>query len=99
MKKKISLMASMVLYLIAIIILIYYFSVEFNELLRLSPTGRIVLLLSGCLFMYFGGLVLTKYIDKKYKNKVLKINIFYILYYYQHLPYLMITFLEEILIY
>ena len=75
MKKKISLMASMVLYLIAIIILIYYFSVEFNELLRLSPTGRIVLLLSGCLFMYFGGLVLTKYIDKKYKNKVLKINI------------------------
>ena len=25
--------------------------------------------------MYFGGLVLTKYIDKKYKNKVLKINI------------------------
>ena len=75
MKKKISLMASMVLYLIAIIILIYYFSLEFNELLRLSPTGRIVLLLSGCLFMYFGGLVLTKYIDKKYKNKVLKINI------------------------
>ena len=32
MKKKISLMASMVLYLIAIIILIYYFSLEFHEL-------------------------------------------------------------------
>ena len=75
MKKKISLILSIILYLVAIFILIYYFSVEFNELLRLSPTGRIVLLLSGCLFMYFGGLVLTKYIDKKYKNKVLKINI------------------------
>ena len=75
MKKKISLMASMVLYLIAIIILIYYFSLEFNELLRLSPTGRIVLLLLSCLIMYFGGLALTKYIDEKYKNKVLKINI------------------------
>ncbi len=74
MKKKISLMASMVLYLIAIIILIYYFSLEFNEL-RLSPTGRIVLLLLSCLIMYFGGLALTKYIDEKYKNKVLKINI------------------------
>ena len=68
-------MASMVLYLIAIIILIYYFSLEFNELLRLSPTGRIVLLLLSCLIMYFGGLALTKYIDEKYKNKVLKINI------------------------
>ena len=75
MKKKISLMASMVLYLIAIIILIYYFSLEFNELLHLSPTGRIVLLLLSCLIMYFGGLALTKYIDEKYKNKVLKINI------------------------
>ena len=69
MKKKISLMASMVLYLIAIIILIYYFSLEFNELLHLSPTGRIVLLLLSCLIMYFGGLALTKYIDEKYKNK------------------------------
>ena len=59
-------MASMVLYLIAIIILIYYFSLEFNELLRLSPTGRIVLLLLSCLIMYFGGLALTKYIDEKY---------------------------------
>ena len=68
-------MASMVLYLIAIIILIYYFSLEFNELLRLSPTGRIVLLLLSCLIMYFGGLALTKYIHEKYKNKVLKINI------------------------
>ncbi len=68
-------MASMVLYLIAIIILIYYFSLEFNELLHLSPTGRIVLLLLSCLIMYFGGLALTKYIDEKYKNKVLKINI------------------------
>ena len=38
-----------------IIILIYYFSLEFNELLRLSPTGRIVLLLLSCLIMYFGG--------------------------------------------
>ena len=65
----------MVLYLIAIIILIYYFSLEFNVLLRLSPTGRIVLLLLSCLIMYFGGLALTKYIDEKYKNKVLKINI------------------------
>ena len=36
-EEKISLMASMVLYLIAIIILIYYFSLEFNELLHLSP--------------------------------------------------------------
>ena len=69
MKKKISLMASMVLYLIAIIILIYYFSLEFNELLRLSPTGRIVLLLLSCLIMYFGGLALTKYIDEKYNSE------------------------------
>ena len=75
MKKKISLILSIILYLVAIFILIYYFSVEFNELLRLSPTGRIVLLLLSCLIMYFGGLALTKYIDEKYKNKVLKINI------------------------
>ena len=65
MKKKISLILSIILYLVAIFILLYYFSVEFNELLRLSPTGRIVLLLSGCLFMYFGGLVLTKYIKRQ----------------------------------
>mgnify|MGYP007083592010 CR=1 FL=1 len=61
----------MVLYLIAIIILIYYFSLEFNELLRLSPTGRIVLLLLSCLIMYFGGWFYTA--DTFY----LKISLFY----------------------
>ena len=75
MKKKINLIVSIITYLLSAILLIYYFSLQFNKLFHLSPSGRIVLLSSSCLLMYLGGFFLTKYVDKKYKEKILKINI------------------------
>lgn len=75
MKKKINLIVSIITYLLSAIILIYYFSLQFNKLFHLSPSVRIVLLSSSCLLMYLGGFFLTKYVDKKYKKKILKINI------------------------
>lgn len=75
MKKKINLIVSIITYLLSAIILIYYFSLQFNKLFHLSPSVRIVLLSASCLLMYLGGFFLTKYVDKKYKEKILKINI------------------------
>lgn len=75
MKKKINLIVSIITYLLSAIILIYYFSLQFNKLFHLSPSGRIILLSASCLLMYLGGFFLTKYVDKKYKEKIFKINI------------------------
>lgn len=77
MKKKINLVSSIIMYVVAILILLFYaissFKIEIVEFLRL------ILLCTSCLFLYFGGLLLSKYLGN---NKPMKINlyIFFILY-------------------
>ena len=77
MKKKINLVSSIIMYVVAILILLFYaissFKIEMVEFLRL------ILLCTSCLFLYFGGLLLSKYLGN---NKPMKINlyIFFILY-------------------
>ena len=77
MKKKINLVSSIIMYVVAILILLFYaissFKIEMVEFFRL------ILLCTSCLFLYFGGLLLSKYLGN---NKPMKINlyIFFILY-------------------
>lgn len=77
MKKKINLVSSIIMYVVAILILLFYaissFKIEMVEFLRL------ILLCTSCLFLYFGGLLLSKYLGN---NKPMKINlyIFFMLY-------------------
>lgn len=77
MKKKINLVSSIIMYVVAILILLFYaissFKIEMVEFFRL------ILLCTSCLFLYFGGLLLSKYLGN---NKPMKINlyIFFMLY-------------------
>lgn len=76
MFKKISII---LLYIIAIIILLIYGIAEVIPKFDLSGMNRAILLCSSCAFIYFGGLLLSKYIND---NKPMKTNlwIFFILY-------------------
>lgn len=72
MKKSIYLILSVIMYLISFILIGYYFSLEFNKTIIMSPIGRVTILLFSCLLMYLGSLFLYKNNNKKY---ILKINI------------------------
>lgn len=76
MFKKVSIIS---LYIIAIIILLIYCIAEVMPKFNISGMYRVILLCSSCAFLYFGGLLLSKYIND---NKPMKINlwIFFILY-------------------
>ena len=69
MVKKIS---SIIFYIIAILFLGVYGLAEINKHLYLSEFGRLFLLCGSCVFLYFGGLLLSKY---RKDNKPMKINL------------------------
>lgn len=69
MVKKIS---SIIFYIIAILFLGVYGLAEITKHLYLSEFGRLFLLCGSCVFLYFGGLILSKY---RKDNKQMKINL------------------------
>ena len=69
MKKKIS---SFIFYGIAVLFLILYFIADRSATLNFTEFGRLFLLCGSCLFLYFGGLQLSKY---KNNTKPMKINL------------------------
>ena len=75
--KKIYIVLSVVMYVIAILILSFYSIMTFT--IQLAEISRLILLCSSCLFLYFGGFFLSKYLNN---NKPMKINlwIYFILY-------------------
>ena len=77
MKKKINLVSSIIMYVVAILILLFYAIASFK--IEIVEFFRLILLCTSCLFLYFGGLLLSKYLGN---NKPMKINlyIFFILY-------------------
>lgn len=66
-------------YIISIIFLIIYILLELNSNIELSEISRLLIICIISLFLYFGGLFISKY---KQDNKAMKINlyIFFILY-------------------
>ena len=77
MKKKIYIVSSIIMYVTAIIILLFYSIMTFT--IQLTEISRLILLCGSCLFLYFGGFFLSKYLNN---NKPMKINlwIYFILY-------------------
>lgn len=77
MGKKVNLFSSVFLYVIASLVLIFYFIIGLNS--QITEIARVVFLGISALFLYFGGFLLSKYLGNK---KPLKINlyIFFILY-------------------
>ncbi|MBP3921174.1 MAG: VanZ family protein [Bacilli bacterium] len=69
MKKKIF---SFIFYAIAGLFLMLYLIADRSATLHLSEFGRLFLLCGSCLFLYFGGLLLSKY---KNNTKPMKINL------------------------
>ncbi len=76
MKKKIF---SIILYIVACLFGLVYLISEFLPDFHLSEFGRVFLLCGSCLFLYFGGFLLSKY---KNNNKTMRINlwVFFMLY-------------------
>jgi glycopeptide antibiotics resistance protein len=70
---------SILFYIASIIFVGFYFLAEITPHLSLSEFGRLFLLCCSCLFLYFGGLLLSKYLNN---NNPMKINlwIFFVLY-------------------
>ena len=69
MKKKIF---SFIFYGFAVLFLILYFIADRSATLHFTEFGRLFLLCGSCLFLYFGGLLLSKY---KNNIKPMKINL------------------------
>lgn len=67
------------MYLLAIVFLLIYISIELIPAINQTEISRIVLLSGSCLFMYIGGYMLSKYINN---NRPMKVNlwIFFIIY-------------------
>ena len=78
MEKKLKII-SIIFYIMSVLFLLYYGFIELSSNRFMSTFGRLFLLCGNCLFLYFGGLFLSKY---RKDNKVMKINlwIFFILY-------------------
>lgn len=72
MKDKIKLIGSIILYLFAIFILGYYLYIEFMPNRFFDIDGRIKYLCFICLLIYFGSLLLSKYLKN---NKPMKIGV------------------------
>ena len=76
MKKKVF---SIIFYVAAIVFLLYYLFIEMSSNRFMSTFGRLFLLCGSCLFLYLGGLLLSKH---RKDNKPMKVNlwIFFLLY-------------------
>lgn len=74
--KKLSLAAAAVLYGAAFLLLACYFYMEFGGSYRLTPGSRVAMLLLSCLLMYPGGILLSRRIGGKRRDKPLRANLF-----------------------
>lgn len=63
---------AIIFYMIAILFLGFYGIIELYPNFNLSEFGRLFLLCGSCVFLYFGGLLLSKY---RKDNKPMKINL------------------------
>ena len=70
---------SIIFYIVAIMLFMSYLIIDINRNIQLSEFGRLILLCGSCVFLYFGGIILSKY---KKNTKLMKINlwIFFALY-------------------
>ena len=77
MDKRIYRVSSIIMYVTAILILLFYSIMTFR--IQFTEISRLILLCGSCLFLYFGGFFLSKYLNN---NKPMKINlwIYFILY-------------------
>ena len=75
MKKVISIVS----YVISIIFIIVYILAELSSSLFMSEFGRLFLLCGSCLFLYFGGFFLSKYLKNNIPMKV-NLWLFFLLY-------------------
>ena len=76
MGKKVNLFSSVFLYVIASLVLIFYFIIGLNS--QITEMARVMFLGVSALFLYFGGFLLSKYLGN---NKPLKINYIFSLFY------------------
>lgn len=72
MKKKINLIFSIIFYILAILVFAFYIIISVIKNINIQEVGMIILLCTSSLFLYFGGLLLSKY---KNNNKYMKINL------------------------
>ena len=70
MNKRIYRVSSIIMYVTAVLILSFYSIMTFT--IQLAEISRLILLCSSCLFLYFGGFFLSKYLNN---NKPMKINL------------------------
>ena len=77
MYKRVKLVSSILMYVLAALTLLFYLIIDLK--FEIAEIPRLILLCISCLFMYFGGFILSKYLGK---NKPMKINlyIFFVLY-------------------
>ena len=71
MNKKVNLVSSIIMYVIAGLVLLFYFDIGF--IAQMTEVSRLVLLGASSLFLYIGGGLLSKYLDN---NKPMKINLY-----------------------
>ena len=71
MNKKVNLVSSIIMYVIAGLVLLFYFGIGFMA--QMTEVSRLVLLGVSSLFLYIGGFLLSKYLDN---NKPMKINLY-----------------------
>lgn len=71
MNKKVNLVSSIIMYVIAGLVLLFYFGIGF--IAQMTEVSRLVLLGVSSLFLYIGGVLLSKYLDN---NKPMKINLY-----------------------
>ncbi len=75
MNKKISMLISIVVYIISFGLIMIYYIIDFSKNIVLSPLEKVVILITSCVFMYIGGISASKNISDKNKDKLLKINL------------------------
>ena len=71
MNKKVNLVSSIIMYVIAGLVLLFYFGIGFMA--QMTEVSRLVLLGVSSLFLYIGGVLLSKYLGN---NKPMKINLY-----------------------
>ena len=71
MNKKVNLVSSIIMYVIAGLVLLFYFGIGF--IAQMTEVSRLVLLGVSSLFLYIGGVLLSKYLGN---NKPMKINLY-----------------------
>lgn len=71
MNKKVNLVSSIIMYVIAGLVLLFYFGIGF--IAQMTEVSRLVLLGASSLFLYIGGGLFSKYLDN---NKPMKINLY-----------------------